>query len=599
MNRSGIASKIILFSSGIVLLLMVMGCITIIHYEIKLLNNMTDEKINQKEHAYRVKFYQEKKALEHQLNKQVQDMILMMKSVDIIYEQTLQFQIQLLLMQPGMVAASFCDQQGHSFLSAWKEEKKINMASQLSKTLNLNSFQALKVQTDIPAIPWIYLYHTSHLLEQKLLLERNSDIEELHQTRKEIYDQLRGVLLTQTLGTLFIVAVLCASLMISLRLLVLNPIQELMGVSNQLKKLDLSVDIRKKFYSHELNDLLQAIAQLLDGFRKIISNVQENASLLSNSADGMTGIAEQLTDHSVDAESQTNSVAEASIQISGNIHSIAASVEEISSNVQSVSTTSEYLFQNINSVANAIEELSSSLSHVGDRATIGTQIAEQAVVLAQKAGDTMTALRHAANEIGGVSEFIQRIAHKTNILSLNATIEAASAGSAGRGFSVVAGAIQEFAEQSSRAAKDITDRIIGVQKGTSEIEKAFTDVSTIIKEMNSSSESISYAVIEQTKAVQEIANNALEADERARNITFAIEDLSKTANDAAENITQVALGANDVSTRIQSVSKTISFNRQISHQINEAAIVLNHLSGNLKDMVDPFKVSNEISVKNN
>jgi methyl-accepting chemotaxis protein len=600
MNRSGIALKIIIFSSGIVLFLMIIGCFMVIQYEIKILNHMTENKISHKENETRIKLYQAKKNLKKQLQQQLMDVINIMKSFDIIYDQTLSNQIQMLLLQPMVMASIFCNQEEHPFLSAWKTNKKIQIAAQLPETFDLTSYQVIKVNTGLPSISWIYLYYSSHVIETRITAERDLAIEELHQTRNEIYEQLRGVLLTQTFGTLFIIVALCAALMISLKIFVLNPVKELIAVSNRLKQLDLSVDIKTKVYSYELNDLLKGIRQLLEGFRTIISNVQDNANMLSKSADNMTGIAEQLTSHSIDAESQSNSVAEASIQISGNIHSIAEHVEMISDNIQSVSSTSEYLFQNINSVANAIEELSSSLSHVGERAQKGTQIAEQAVLLAKKAGDTMNQLRHAANEIGGVSEFIQRIAHKTNILSLNATIEAASAGSAGRGFSVVAGAIQEFAEQSSRAAKDITNRIAGVQKGTSELENAFTDVSSIIKEMNLSSESISYAVIEQTKAVQEIANNALEADERARNITFAIEDLSKTANSAAENITQVALGANDVSSRIQSVSQTISFNRQVSHQINEAAIVLNHLSGNLKDMVDPFKVSsNKQSVKNN
>jgi len=589
MNKTGIASKIIIISCSTVFVFMIVGSILIIQYEINILNNITDGKIDQEENVFQIDYFQEKQRLKKQLEKHIQNMVLIMKSVDVIYEQTFQFQIQMLCMQPMIRAVEFCDQNDNSFLSAWFEEK-VHVSKQLPKKFDLSNFQHIKFQTDIPAINTINLYYTTNLIKNKLLNRKNKNTQELFQIREEIYEKLKGVLLTQSFGTLLVVAILCAFLVISLRLFILNPIEELMDISNRLKKFDLSVDILSNSNSYELNLLVQALAQLLIGFRSIISDVKENSGLLSNSADNMTGIAEQLTSHSVDAESQVNSVAEASVQISGNIHSIAESVEQISENVQSVSMTSDFLFQNINSVANAIEELSSSLTHVGERVKKGTQIAEKAVLLAQKAGETVNILRHAANEISGVSEFIQRIAHKTNILSLNATIEAASAGSAGRGFSVVASAIQEFAEQSSRAAKDITERIAGVQRGTSEIETAFSDVSAIIKEMNLSSESISFSVIEQTKAVQEIANNALEADERARNINIAIEELSKTANEAAENITQVALGANDVSTRIQSVSKNISFNRQISHQINEAAIVLNHLSGNLKDMVDPFKV---------
>jgi methyl-accepting chemotaxis protein len=596
MKQTGIATKIILLACGIALLLMVVGCVLMVQFEIELLNNLTDKKVEEKENFYLYRLYQEKKVLNEQLTDQVNNLITLMKSVDVIYDQTFEFQIHSLLMHPMVVAAEFCDEKGYSFLAAWKS-KTVQTAQRFPKTLSLKKYKMINKQTGIPSIQHIRLFFTIEKIQQQLQILKEKDINELHETRNNIYNKLNILFLTQSIGSLFVVALLGATLIFSLRWLILKPIHDLMQIAKQLKKLDLSVDITPKMASHELNSLAQALGQLLEGFRKIIADVKENANMLSGSADNMTDIAEQLTNQSEEAESKANIVAEASVQISANIHTIATSVEQISDNMEAVSSTSDYLFNNINSVANAIEELSSSLNHVGERAQNGTEIADQAVLLAAKAGKTVNTLRHAADEIGGVSEFIQRIAHKTNILSLNATIEAASAGSAGRGFSVVASAIQEFAEQSSRAAKDITDRIASVQKGTYEIENVFKDISAIIKEMNESSDSISFAVIEQTKAVQEIASNALEADERARNINVSIEELSRTVNDAADNTAQVAMGANDVSTRIQGVSESISFNRQISHQINETAIVLNHLSGNLKCMVDPFKVSQQSKIK--
>jgi len=598
MKQTGVATKIIFLSCGIALLLMVVGCIIVVQYEIVLLNKMTDIKVDEKENYYLYRLYSEKKILTNQLTLQVNNLITLMKSVDVIYEQTFAFQIQSLLTHPMVVAAEFCDKTGQSFLVGWKSNT-VQTAKKFPSTLQLKQYMVINKQTEIPSVEIIRLYYTIEKIEQQIQVLKNQEMNELHETRNNIYKQLNGLFLAQSIGSFLVVALLGATLIISLRWLILNPINYLMGIARQLKKLDLSVEITTTTASHELNSLAQALGQLLEGFRKIIADVKENANMLSGSADNMTDIAEQLSNHSEEAESKANIVAEASVQISANIHTIANSVEQISDNMEMVSSTSDFLFNNINSVANAIEELSSSLTHVGERAKNGTKIAEQAVVLAKKAGKTVNSLRHAADEIGGVSEFIQRIAHKTNILSLNATIEAASAGSAGRGFSVVASAIQEFAEQSSRAAKDITDRIASVQKGTFEIENVFKDVSSIIREMNESSESISFAVIEQTKAVQEIASNALEADERARNINVSIEDLSRTVNDAAENTAQVAMGANDVSTRIQGVSESLSFNRQISHQINETAIVLNHLSSNLKCMVDPFKVSHQLISNNN
>jgi methyl-accepting chemotaxis protein len=56
-------------------------------------------------------------------------------------------------------------------------------------------------------------------------------------------------------------------------------------------------------------------------------------------------------------------------------------------------------------------------------------------------------------------KIIGSIAQQTQLLALNAEIEAARAGNAGRGFSVVAFEIRKLSVQSTKAAKDIADKI--------------------------------------------------------------------------------------------------------------------------------------------
>ncbi len=75
-------------------------------------------------------------------------------------------------------------------------------------------------------------------------------------------------------------------------------------------------------------------------------------------------------------------------------------------------------------------------------------------------------LEVSSNEIGKVADIIKQVAKQTTLISMNATIESARAGEAGLGFAVVAGEVRLMAEQSSKAATEIS-RIVSSIKNDS------------------------------------------------------------------------------------------------------------------------------------
>ncbi|MDM8525644.1 methyl-accepting chemotaxis protein [Desulfococcaceae bacterium HSG8] len=356
---------------------------------------------------------------------------------------------------------------------------------------------------------------------------------------------------------ILIVAGLISFLTISIALVLITkfvfitPIMSVADVAHQLADFDLTVEIDTS-RKDEIGMMMMAVHKMLLEFRKIVSDVKSKGVRLTTAADQMTE----------------------------NIGTVASAAEEISLNVMRVSETANQMLQSNTTVASAVEEMTASMNEVGENARRGSGIAEDAVKMAGKAGDTMASLGEAANEIGEVTEVIKRIADKTTLLALNADIEAASAGEAGRGFAVVANEIKEFARQSTQAADDIAARISDVQEKTGQAVKVIGDVSGIINKINLSSENISFVLEEQMRAANEIAASALQADSRANDIAISMGELAGGINEVSISVGRVARGE----------EHEIKYNLADTSHMDTSATEVARLARELLELVKKFSV---------
>ena len=187
-------------------------------------------------------------------------------------------------------------------------------------------------------------------------------------------------------------------------------------------------------------------------------------------------------------------------QLSQYIHSIASATEEVSVTAGTVVSNTVATTYGVRSVSSAIQQASAAYQVVDQKARQGAQIAESASQLAGKACAVMQALDRAASEIGVSTASIRILAQQTNLLALNATIEAVSAGDAGKGFTVVASEIKELANQSGKAAQEITRKIEGVQAETRDAMQMIVEVAKIVTAMQSQNQAIAGAIDVQAKS---------------------------------------------------------------------------------------------------
>lgn len=102
----------------------------------------------------------------------------------------------------------------------------------------------------------------------------------------------------------------------------------------------------------------------------------------------------------------------------------------------------------------------------------------QRVERGRRVDEILSLVAKSADEAGEVIELIQNIAEQTNLLALNARIEAARAGTAGRGFTVVASEVKELANQTGDATVKVAERITGIRQSAQWAAQALSEQNT-------------------------------------------------------------------------------------------------------------------------
>jgi methyl-accepting chemotaxis protein len=257
------------------------------------------------------------------------------------------------------------------------------------------------------------------------------------------------------------------------------------------------------------------------------------------------------------------SMSQSSAQLSAVSLQMSAAAEETSVQAASVSAGAEQVSMSVQSVSAASEQLGSSVHEIARSTSDAARVANSAVQLADRAGETVNRLGVNSTEIGDVVKVITAIAEQTNLLALNATIEAARAGEAGKGFAVVASEVEDLARKTATSSDEIARKIASMQVSIEQAVGAIAEITTIIGQI----------------------------DDFQTVIAASVEEQAATTNEISRSVTEAAAATTEIARNIAGVADTARATTEGASDTYRAAGQLAGLAGDLTAMVGRFKVT--------
>ena len=335
----------------------------------------------------------------------------------------------------------------------------------------------------------------------------------------------------------------------------------------------------------------QREARLQEQEAKRINDANQAAILrlmneLQNLADG------DLTQEATVTEDITGAIADSVNYTVEELRLLVGSVQKTASQVVDTTTqvdnTSAQLLaisteqlREIRATGQAILDMAQRITEVSAQAQSSAEVANQSLLSAEQGQkavqDTiggMNAIRdqmqetskrikrlgESSQEIGEITELISDITEQTNVLALNAAIQAASAGEAGRGFSVVAEAVQRLAERSGEATRQIATLVRTIQTDTQDtvaaMERATLGVvegarlsdsaGAALAEIHSVSRRLAQLIDEISKTTQHEASLANEVADDIQHIFVVTEQTGEGTRSTAEQVRELARMAQEL-----------------------------------------------------
>ncbi len=269
---------------------------------------------------------------------------------------------------------------------------------------------------------------------------------------------------------------------------------------------------------------------------------------------------------------------------------LAASMEETAASAQEMSATSEEIAQASKSIAQKSQQASRQIVEISKRAwSTKENVQETQSNINHIKNEIESKLQNSLEKANVVSEIsvltqsIDNITSRTNLLALNASIEAARAGESGRGFAVVADEIRQLANQSKNTVtriEEVTQEVIVAVKDLSEnagelLNFVTTDISASMQRFTEVADAYKDDAVFIDGIVTDFNQTAEQLLASIDNITSAVNEVANAASEGAAGTGDIAEKISNVTDKSAEVTQQLEISRGSSKRLTKE---INHFT---------------------